>query len=180
MIHELPSVHYRVFDNNGEATSKTSFDESDTALGRVDILSIALPYSVASLKRRLIKAEEISDPNPQLFEDEDSNTAMNDGDTITLCAKSFPGITEDEPIAIVYGRTVRPPTQSASSLKRLQAIQMCRGWQSNSLFFSYICIFLLAWGTVYTLWHSHESGDIFHTDGVLLTVNEAGGGNSSS
>ena len=142
----MPSVHYRVVDNNGEATSKTSFDETDTALGRVDVLSIALPYTVASLKRRLMKAEEISDPNPQLFEDEDSNTAMNDGDTITLCAKSFPGITEDEPIAIVYNRTVSPPTQSASSLKRLKATHQCSGWQFNSLFFSYIYVFFVSMG----------------------------------
>jgi hypothetical protein len=53
-------------------------DETDTAVGRIDILSIPPPYSVASLKRRLRKAEEISDPDPQLFEDEDSKTAMND------------------------------------------------------------------------------------------------------
>jgi hypothetical protein len=74
----MMSVHYRVYNNNGEATSKTSFDETDTAVGRIDILSIPPPYSVASLKRRLRKAEEISDPDPQLFEDEDSKTAMND------------------------------------------------------------------------------------------------------
>ena len=54
------------------------------------------------MKRRLIKAEEISDLNPQLFEDEDSETAMNDGYAITLWAESYPGITEDEPIVIVY------------------------------------------------------------------------------
>ena len=90
-------VHYRVYDNNGEATSKTSFDETDTALGRIDVLSIPPPYSVASLKRRLIKAEEISDLNPEPFEDEDSETAMNDGYAITLWAESYPGI-----IVIVY------------------------------------------------------------------------------
>ena len=139
-------VHYRVYDNNGEVTSKTSFDETDTALGRVDVLSIPPPYSVASLKRRLTKAEEISDPNPQLFEDEDSKTAMNDGDAITLCAKSFPGITEDEPIAIVYKAqnmvTVSLPSPSASSLKPLKTISRCSGWQSNIVFFSHAYVFL--------------------------------------
>ena len=114
-------VHYRVYDNNGEATSKTSFDETDTALGRIDVLSIPPLYSVASLKRRLIKAEEISDLNPQLFEDEDSETAMNDGDAtgITLWAETYPGITEDEPIIIVYKAqnmvTISPPAQSPQS-----------------------------------------------------------------
>ena len=125
----MTSVHYRVYDNNGEVTSKTSFDETDTALGRIDVFSIPPPYSVASLKRRLIKAEEISDPNPQLFEDEDSKTAMNDGDAIALCAKSYPGITEDDPIAIVYDMvTVILPPQSASSIKRLKAIGSSSGW----------------------------------------------------
>ena len=179
MIHELPSVHYRVFDNNGEATSKTSFDETDTALGRVDVLSIALPYTVASLKRRLMKAEEISDPNSQLFEDEDSKTAMNDGDTIALCAKSFPGITENEPIAIVYNMTVSPPIQSESDLKRLKAIGRSGGWQCPTYCFLMHMCFLLDWGNR-TLWHSYEIGDIFETDGVLLTDNSVQRGNSSS
>jgi hypothetical protein len=123
------SVHYRLYDNNGEATSKTSFDETDSALGRIDVLSIPPPYSVASLKRRLIKAEEICDHNPRLFEDEDSKTAMNDEDTITLCAKSYPGVTEAEPIAVVYKAQnivrVSPPPQPASSLKRLKATTSC-------------------------------------------------------
>ncbi|EDR08941.1 uncharacterized protein LACBIDRAFT_296556 [Laccaria bicolor S238N-H82] len=149
---ERQYVHYRVYDNNGDATSKTSFDETDTALGRVDVLSIPPPYSVASLKRRLIKAEAIRDPNPQLFEDEDSMTAMNDGDAITLRAKSYPGITEDEPIAIVYNMvTGSPPTQCASFMKQLKAIG-----RSD-------------WGGRYAVWHSYEIGDIFQTDGVLLT-----------
>ena len=126
----MTSVHYRVFDNNGEATSKTSFDETDTALGRIDVLSIPPPYSVASLKRRLIKAEEISDPNPQLFEDEDSKAAMDDGDALTLCTKSYLGIIEDEPIAIVYKAqnmvTISLPP-SANSLKRLKATKLTSG-----------------------------------------------------
>ena len=33
---------------------------------------------------------------------------------------------------------------------------------------------------MFSLWHSHEPGDIFQTDGVLLTVDEGGAGNSSS
>ncbi|KIJ91760.1 hypothetical protein K443DRAFT_653132 [Laccaria amethystina LaAM-08-1] len=151
---ERQYVHYRVFDDNGEATSKTSFDETDTALGRIDVLSIPPPYSVASLKRRLVIAEEITDHNSQLFEDEDSRTAMNDGDAIALCTKSYPGITEDEPIAIVYNVvTVSSPPQSASSIKRLKAIG-----RSD-------------WGRTFhtSKWHCYEIGDIFQTDGVLLT-----------
>ena len=173
------SVHYRVYDNNSEVTSKTSFDETDTALGRVDVLSIPPPYSVSSLKRRLIAAEEISDSNPQIFEDEDSKTAMNDGDAIPLCAKSYPGITEDEPIAIVYNKTVSPPTQSASSPKRLKATHTTGRWQSDIVFFFMHIYFLLEWG-MYHGWHSQQIRDIFQTDGVLLTVYAVGAGNSSS
>ena len=180
----MTSVHYRVFDNNGEATSKTSFDETDTALGRIDVISIPPPYSVASLKRRLIKVEEISDHNPQLFEDEDSKTAMNDGDAITLCAKSYPGITEDEPIAIAYNAqnmvTVSSPPQSASSIKRLKAIGRSGGWQCPTHFFLKHMCFVLDWGHNYALWHSYEIGDIFQTDGVLLTDSSVTKGNSSS
>jgi hypothetical protein len=148
VIRELTSVHYRVFDDNGEATSKTSFDETDTALGRIDVLSIPPPYSVASLKRRLVIAEEITDHNSQLFEDEDSRTAMNDGDAIALCTKSYPGITEDEPIAIVYNVvTVSSPPQSASSIKRLKAIGRSGGWQCLPFFLSHTHVFFVRLGT---------------------------------
>ena len=53
-------VHYRVYEENGEVVSKTSFDENDSSLGRINILSIPPPHDVVSSKARLSKAKGAS------------------------------------------------------------------------------------------------------------------------
>ena len=45
-------VYYRVYDDVGEITPKTHFDKDNTLLGQVDVLSIALPHTVSSVKSR--------------------------------------------------------------------------------------------------------------------------------
>ena len=95
-------VYYRVFDDDGEAVSKTSFGESDPSLGRVITLSVPPPHTVSSLKNIVIMSEGISGDNVQLFEDEGSESAMNDSHSLTLLSDTFPGFAEDQPIAITY------------------------------------------------------------------------------
>ena len=99
--HEF-SVYYRVYDDDGEIVSKTSFDENNPSLGRVDTLSVPPPHTVSSLKNCIIKSEDVSGHNVQLFEDEGSVSAMNDSDALTLLSDIFPGFTEDRSIAITY------------------------------------------------------------------------------
>ena len=96
------SVYYRVYDDDGEIVPKTSFDEDNPSLGRVNTLSVPPPYTVSSLKNCVIKSEDVSGDNVQLFEDEDSESAMNDDDSLTLLSDMFPGLIEDRPIAITY------------------------------------------------------------------------------
>ena len=99
--HEF-SVYYRVYDDDGEIVPKTSFDEDNPSLGRVNTLSVPPPYTVSSLKNCVIESEDVSGDNVQLFEDEDSESAMNDDDALTLLSDMFPGFIEDRPIAITY------------------------------------------------------------------------------
>ena len=47
-------------------------------------------------------SEDLSGHNVQLFEDEGSDSAMNDTDALTLLSDTFPGFTEDRPVAITY------------------------------------------------------------------------------
>ncbi|EDR15489.1 uncharacterized protein LACBIDRAFT_301923 [Laccaria bicolor S238N-H82] len=49
-------------------------------------------------------SEDLPGHNVQLFEDEASDSAMNDSDAITLLSDTFPGILEGQPIAITYER----------------------------------------------------------------------------
>ena len=95
-------MYYRVYDDDGEIVSKTSFDENDPSLGRINTLSVPPPYTASSLKNCIIKSEDISGQNVQLFEDEDSESAMNDGDALTLLSDTFPGSVENRPTAITY------------------------------------------------------------------------------
>ena len=96
------SVYYRVYDGDGETVSKTSFGESDPSLGRVNTLSVPPPHTVFCLKNFIIMSEGISGHNVELFEDEGSESAMNDSDALTLLSDTFPGLMEDQPIAITY------------------------------------------------------------------------------
>jgi len=99
--HEF-SVYYCVYDDDGEIVSKTSFDENNPSLGRVNTLSVPPPHTVSSLKNRIIKSEDLSGHNVQLFDDEGSESAMNDSYALTLLSDTFPGFKEDRPIAITY------------------------------------------------------------------------------
>ena len=85
--------------------SKTAFDDNDASLGRVDTLSIAPPYTVASLKSCIAKAERIIDREIQLFEDIDGEALMKDTDRASFRAETFPGCLEDDPLAFIYGPT---------------------------------------------------------------------------
>ena len=97
------AVHYRFYNNDGETPSKTCFDEEDTALGRILALSIAPPFNIASLRRRLVRAEGITDNRKslQLFENLSSDAPMNDSDDIPLLTDRYPGYTVDEPMAFI-------------------------------------------------------------------------------
>ena len=99
--HEF-SVYYRIYDDDGEIVSKTSFGENNTSLGRVNTLSVPPPHTMSSLKNRIMMSEGLSGHNVQLFEDEGSDSAMNDSDALTLLSDTFPGFIEDQPMAITY------------------------------------------------------------------------------
>jgi hypothetical protein len=95
-------VYYRLYDDDGGAVSKMSFDKNNPSLGRVNTLSVSPPHTVSSLKNRIIKSEDLLGNNVQLFEDEDSESATNDSDALALLSDTFPGFTEDRSIAITY------------------------------------------------------------------------------
>jgi len=98
------SVYYRIYDEGGEISSKTSFDDTDSSLGRVDTLCISPPYTALSLKYCIMEAEGVSpDRVCNLFEDEGGERTMKGGDTVALLSDNYPGVSEEEPLAIVYG-----------------------------------------------------------------------------
>ena len=121
-------MYYRLYDHDGEAVSKTSFDESDSSLGRIDIFTTPPPQTVASLKECLIHVEGVLDHDVQLLENEDGEVTLNDGDAIALLAGNCLGSKEGQPIVFTYARNAADKTttpEGPSFSKRLRAID---GW----------------------------------------------------
>ena len=95
------AVYYQVYDKGGAIATKMSFVTDDEFLGRVDTLSVTPPHTVASLRARIVSAEGLVKSTIQLFKDTDGDALMNDNDQFSLLAQTYPGCTEDDPIAIV-------------------------------------------------------------------------------
>ncbi|KIJ98703.1 hypothetical protein K443DRAFT_8968 [Laccaria amethystina LaAM-08-1] len=106
-------VYYRLYDEEGAMASKTSFDSEDFSLGRISMLSVAPPQTVALLKFRVMKAEDLIGHNIQLFKDIDGEVPMNDNEPISHPeAYNYPGYVADEPITIIC-RTQEKPSHSS-------------------------------------------------------------------
>ena len=102
------AVYYRVYSSEGEdQKAKTSFDESDVSLGRINTLFIAPPHTAGSLKACIAKAEGLVTPghalykDMELFQDMNSDAAMSDADVISFQGDSYPGSDEGDHVALV-------------------------------------------------------------------------------
>jgi hypothetical protein len=102
------AVYYRVYSSEGgDMKAKTSFDESDISLGRLNALFIAPPHTAGSLKARITKVEDLVRPGHalykemELFQDINSDAAMNNTDVISFQGDTYPGSDECDPVVLV-------------------------------------------------------------------------------
>ena len=103
------AVYYRVYlsGGKGDEKAKTSFDESDISLGRINTLFIAPPHTAGSLKACIAKIEGLVTPGHVLYKDmelfqyADSDAAMSDTDDISFQGDTYPGSDEGDPVALV-------------------------------------------------------------------------------
>lgn len=147
--HEQRYVHYRTYDDAGEIVSKTSFDKTDTSLGRVNALSVPPPHNGACLKARLRQAENLPAYDFKLYKDDSGETILNCDEGVNILSDDYPGIIADEPVAIVYNSQQAlcdPIPQGFPRKIRALACKM---------------------GAHDPTWHSSTQGEIFHTDGVV-------------
>src|SRR6266446_4390148 len=85
--------------------SKVAFDVEEPSLGRIRVDSVAPPHSPASIKRCISRVEGNPDfAFANLFADTSSDTPLGEGH-ISLLRTDGPGLSPDEPMAIVQ----RPP-----------------------------------------------------------------------
>jgi len=85
---DLFSVHYRVYDEENEIASKTSFDKTDTSLGRINMLFILPPHNGASLKAQLNQVETISACDVKIFKHDSGENTLKDNDVIDLLSNT--------------------------------------------------------------------------------------------
>ena len=148
--------------------SKTAFDEGNTYLGRVDVLSVAPPYTVASLKSRIAKAEVIVDRQLQLFEDTDGEALMKDADRASILSDTFPGCLEDDPLALVYGPET--PGQRSTMTKPIRAKFKSSEKDRQKLAHRILTLFIQGpTAESISIWHAYDVDEILHTDGVKVT-----------
>ena len=102
------TVYYRVYSSEGEdEKAKTSFDESDVSLGRINTIFIAPPHTAGSLKACIAKAEGLVTPghalykDMELFRDMNSDAAMSDADVISFQGDAYLGSEEGDHVALV-------------------------------------------------------------------------------
>ena len=105
-------MYYQLYTYNSEIPSKAAFDEEEPCVGRIRADSVAPPHTVASLKRRISRVEQ--NPalaNADLFEDISSDVPLKDGH-ISILGADCPGLSPDEPIAIVQTNIVQVESPS--------------------------------------------------------------------
>ena len=103
------AVYYRIYlsEGKGDEKAKTSFDENDISLGRINTLFVAPPHTVGSLKAHIAKVEGLVTPghalykDMELFQDTNSDAAMSDTDVISFQGDTYPGSDEGDPVALV-------------------------------------------------------------------------------
>ena len=106
-------VYYRVYisESDEEEKAKTSFDENDISLGRINTLFIAPPHTAGSLKAHIAKVEGLVTPghaiykDMELFQDVTGDAAMSDTDVISFQGDTYPGSDEGDPVAFVNATT---------------------------------------------------------------------------
>ena len=103
------AVYYRVYvsESEEEEKAKTSFDENDISLGRINTLFIAPPHTAGSLKAHIAKVEGLVTPGHALYKDMEliqdviSGATMSDTDIISFQGDVYPGSDEGSPVALV-------------------------------------------------------------------------------
>lgn len=158
-LREPRYLYYRVYKGTeGAIASKTHFDVDDNTLGRIDVLSIAPPHTVASLKSRIVKTEgTIVYRKMQIFKDIDGEELMNDKDHLSLQADTYPGCEEDDPIAIVCGET---PIDQEEKAKPQES------QNKTTTFSKSIRVESGRWVPNPPKWLTASEGDVLKTDGV--------------
>ncbi|EDR03964.1 uncharacterized protein LACBIDRAFT_306272 [Laccaria bicolor S238N-H82] len=160
---DIHYVYYRLYssEGDGDEKAKTSFDESDMSLGRINAVFIAPPHTAGSLKACIAKAEGLVTPghalynDMELFQDTDSDAAMSDTDVISFQGDTYPGSDQGDPVALVNATTNTAADQKAKPTSDVPDSNFTKHAQ-----------FFDTWTSDDQSWLSRNTDEIVYTDGV--------------
>ncbi|KAJ7907998.1 hypothetical protein B0H13DRAFT_2017708 [Mycena leptocephala] len=108
-------VYYRVYSLDGMLPCAKKYG-SNPFIGRIKATSVPPPHTVASLKRALVQAEGLPDPNDDLtglFETRDAQTAMVTNARVAISTGDL-GATAQTPVALVFLTSPKEALYAAS------------------------------------------------------------------
>ncbi|KAJ6512341.1 hypothetical protein DFH09DRAFT_1197249 [Mycena vulgaris] len=97
-------VYYRVYGLDGPIRPKGEYGGSHPFIGRIKATSVPPPHTVASLKRALVQAEDLPDPNGELsglFQSNEARTAMSAAMRVAILTGDI-GATPETAFALVF------------------------------------------------------------------------------
>ena len=111
-------MYYRLYTKLGAFESNHALYSNDRFIGRIPSKSFAPPHTVSSIKWSLCKLEDLSEPDKALvFIPLSSPTPKEDSARLSLYATSGPGLSEQDPIALVVESEKR--TEEVSQSEKL-------------------------------------------------------------
>jgi hypothetical protein len=100
-------VYYRIYTEDGAIISKHPVDSEDLSLGRIDIITIAPPHTITSIKLRIAKAEQLSrTSSAKLFADMSSESPI-DPARISILTCDRPGSKPEKPMIYVHSTGIQ-------------------------------------------------------------------------
>ena len=111
-------MYYRLYTKLGAFESKHALYHNDRFIGRIPSKLFAPPHTVGSIKRSLFKFEGLLEPDKALvFTPLSSPAPKEDSARLSLKAPSGPGLSEQNPIALIVESEKR--TEEVSQSEKL-------------------------------------------------------------
>ena len=108
-------MYYRLYTKLGAFESNHPLYNNDRFIGRIPSKSFAPPLTVVSIKRSLCKLEDLSEPDKALvFTPLSSPAPKEDAARLSVYGPSGPGLSEQDPIALVVESQKRTKEVSQS------------------------------------------------------------------
>ena len=120
-------MYYLFYSDGCEIQSEVAIDPEEPSLGRIRADSVAPPHSPASIIRHISRVERTQFAHADLFANILCNTPLTEGQ-ISILRTDCPGLTPNEPMAIVVQMEIPIPDGKYVIKNRAANIYWNAGW----------------------------------------------------